>query len=122
MKRIQIIVSCNVQNAEFREYILKEAFDRDITGYVKNLGDARVEIIAEGKEEELRTFFSQTKITCNSSAVDSEYVNTKIEKVLYRFRFETLSSYVVTNDITFINESSDCISVINMILVNISHF
>ncbi|MDN7025467.1 hypothetical protein FGU65_11285 [Methanoculleus sp. FWC-SCC1] len=41
-----------------------------------------------------------------------EYVKTKIERVRYLFRFETLSSYTAISEITFSNEDTECINII----------
>lgn len=49
----RFIVSGLVQGVGFRYWALKRAQERDLVGYVKNLHDGRVEIVAEGTEESL---------------------------------------------------------------------
>lgn len=54
MKSIQIFVSGRVQGVFFRVYTQKFARELpDVTGYVRNLRDGRVEIFAEGPEASL---------------------------------------------------------------------
>jgi len=63
MKRIHIIVDGYVQKVGFREYVHKETFDKGISGYVKNLDSGKVEIIAEGRKEDLQTLIHRINIT-----------------------------------------------------------
>ena len=63
MKRTHIIVDGYVQKNGFREYVHKETFDNGISGYVKNLDTGKVEIIAEGREEDLQTLITRINIT-----------------------------------------------------------
>ncbi len=54
MKSVQIHVSGRVQGVFFRVYAQKFARElTDVTGYVRNLPDRRVEIFAEGSKESL---------------------------------------------------------------------
>lgn len=63
MKQVHIVVDGYVQKVGFREFVLKETFGRGISGYVKNLDDGKVEIIAEGSEDELQGLISRINIT-----------------------------------------------------------
>lgn len=45
----KIIISGKVQGVFYRQSTKEKAVDLNITGYVKNLSDGRVEIIAEGE-------------------------------------------------------------------------
>ena len=54
MKAVQIHISGRVQGVFFRVYTQKFARElTDVTGYVRNLPDGRVEIFAEGSKESL---------------------------------------------------------------------
>ncbi|MCK4848512.1 MAG: acylphosphatase [Candidatus Heimdallarchaeota archaeon] len=54
MKSVKIHVSGRVQGVFFRVYTQKLARElTDVTGYVRNLPDGRVEIFAEGSKESL---------------------------------------------------------------------
>ncbi|EHQ34353.1 Acylphosphatase [Methanoplanus limicola DSM 2279] len=87
MKRVQVIADGYVQRVGYRDFVQKETFCRDITGYVKNLDDGKVEIIAEGSEEELQAFVSRINITkypinvteCNVSWQESKEEFKKFE-------------------------------------------
>ncbi len=51
--RVHILVSGRVQGVFFR-YTTKEVAERNgLAGYVRNLADGRVEIVAEGEREQL---------------------------------------------------------------------
>ncbi|MFW9777388.1 MAG: acylphosphatase [Candidatus Heimdallarchaeota archaeon] len=63
LKSLKIFVSGRVQGVFFRSYT-KRFSERlnDVTGYVKNLHDGRVEIYAEGSEASLRALAEWAKI------------------------------------------------------------
>jgi len=50
MKRIHLIVKGNVQGVFFRSNTKKIASELDLNGYVKNLPNGNVEIVAEGEK------------------------------------------------------------------------
>ncbi|MHA1214731.1 MAG: acylphosphatase [Candidatus Hodarchaeales archaeon] len=55
MKRVKIVVSGRVQGVFFRVYTREFARKfEDITGYVRNLPDGRVEVVAEGSNSSLK--------------------------------------------------------------------
>ncbi|MEK6963171.1 MAG: acylphosphatase [Nanoarchaeota archaeon] len=54
MPCLHIHISGKVQGVSFRYYVLKEAQRRGVFGWVKNLEDGRMEVVAQGKEEELQ--------------------------------------------------------------------
>lgn len=47
------VVSGRVQGVGFRYYVLREAQRLGLSGYVRNLRDGRVEVVAAGSEEKL---------------------------------------------------------------------
>jgi acylphosphatase len=62
MKTVQMLVSGRVQGVFFRVYTQKFARElQDVTGYVKNLHDGRVEIVAEGSKGSLRKLVEWTR-------------------------------------------------------------
>lgn len=61
MKRVNIKLSGKVQGVFFRDFARKEAEKRGITGFVKNLQDGTVEIVAEGEEDKLSIFIRECK-------------------------------------------------------------
>ena len=59
MKRAHILYSGRVQGIGFRYTAQDIAMSLGLTGWVKNLMDGRVEIVAEGKEEDLKEFLDK---------------------------------------------------------------
>jgi acylphosphatase len=55
-KRAQVFYSGRVQGVGFRYGTREVACGFDVTGFVRNLVDGRVELVAEGDEEETRAF------------------------------------------------------------------
>ncbi len=52
-KRIHVYYSGRVQGVGFRFTVERLAIDLGLTGWVKNLPDSKVELVCEGKEEDL---------------------------------------------------------------------
>ena len=55
-KRAEVYYSGRVQGVGFRYTVRQIAQGYEVAGSVKNLDDGRVELIAEGEEEEVRQF------------------------------------------------------------------
>ena len=51
MKRMHVYISGRVQGVFFRAYTQETAQSLNLTGWVRNLADGRVEAVFEGKEE-----------------------------------------------------------------------
>lgn len=58
-QRINIYYSGRVQGVGFRFTAIDIASELDVTGWVKNLHDGRVEVVAEGEERLLREFLDK---------------------------------------------------------------
>ncbi len=56
MKKLTACFSGRVQGVGFRATVRQLACGYEVTGTVRNLEDGRVELVAEGREEELRAF------------------------------------------------------------------
>jgi len=56
IKRIRAIVKGQVQGVFYREFTRREGEALGVNGFVKNLRDGSVEIIAEGEEKKLKEF------------------------------------------------------------------
>lgn len=54
--RLQIHYSGHVQGVGFRHTVRQMAMGFDVAGEVRNLADGRVELIAEGRRDELTSF------------------------------------------------------------------
>ncbi|MCX8082526.1 MAG: acylphosphatase [bacterium] len=61
MKRLHIIIDGKVQGVGFRFYTKDIATKTGVTGWVKNLSNGKVEIVAEGSKEEIQTFLKKLK-------------------------------------------------------------
>ncbi len=55
-KRAHILVSGRVQGVCYRMYARDKALSLDLKGWVRNLPDGRVEIVAEGEGEKIALF------------------------------------------------------------------
>ena len=55
--RVKINVKGIVQGVGFRPFVYRTAVRHGLNGYVRNRGDAGVEILLEGKEESVKLFF-----------------------------------------------------------------
>jgi acylphosphatase len=51
MKRVHVYISGRVQGVFFRAYTQETALSLNLTGWVRNLSDGRVEAVFEGKDE-----------------------------------------------------------------------
>ena len=54
--RLQVLFSGRVQGIGFRYTVKQTALGFEVTGWVKNLADGRVELLVEGEREELEAF------------------------------------------------------------------
>lgn len=58
---IHLIFYGKVQGVGFRKFVKKKAEEFCVTGYVKNLQDGTVEVVAQGEEETLKRFLKEIK-------------------------------------------------------------
>ena len=89
MKRVRIIVSGRVQGVCFRAYTRQKASELGIDGFVRNLFDGRVEIVAQGGEADLDSlvrwarhgpsYASVTDISVKEEPVDSKMEGFRIK-------------------------------------------
>lgn len=61
MKRLHAIVEGRVQGVGFRQWTCRNAQTLGLTGWVRNLEDGRVELIAEGRQEEVDALLEDLK-------------------------------------------------------------
>lgn len=61
MKRVHLIVSGKVQGVFYREFARKEADKMNIKGFVRNLRDGTVELVAEGDDDKVNDFIKSCK-------------------------------------------------------------
>jgi acylphosphatase len=58
MQRVTVLYSGRVQGVGFRATVRQLACGYDVTGFVRNIPDGRVELIAEGAKAELKSFLA----------------------------------------------------------------
>lgn len=56
MTEIHCIITGHVQNVRYRDYVQVSATELSITGWVKNLPDGTVEVVAQGFPDVLKDF------------------------------------------------------------------
>ena len=54
MKTIRMIISGKVQGVFYRAFVRREAEKLGVSGYVKNLSDGTVEVVAQGDEGSIK--------------------------------------------------------------------
>ena len=84
MKQIKIIVSGKVQGVGFRYFTHQKASELGINGYVQNLTNGNVKIIAVGKSEQIETLITWAKSGSPSAAVD----NLDIESIQADYQYQ----------------------------------
>ena len=66
-KRVEVHYSGRVQGVGFRFIVERFAAAHKIVGYVKNLPDGRVELVAEGEEKTLKDFLESLRLDLANS-------------------------------------------------------
>jgi len=61
IRRIKAIVSGYVQGVGYRAFVVDAARGLDLVGYVRNLPDGRVEVVAEGSEDALEELLADLR-------------------------------------------------------------
>jgi acylphosphatase len=75
IKRAHIYISGRVQGVWFRATAQGIAIDANLTGWVRNLRDGRVEIVAEGEESNLQELVTWCDIGSDAAEVSGVEVN-----------------------------------------------
>jgi len=81
--RIHVFISGLVQGVFFRSETRRVAKNLDIKGWVKNLHDGRVEVLAEGEKENIDKLIEFLKVGPTAATVDK--VDIKIESFKNEF-------------------------------------
>lgn len=80
---VHLIVKGRVQGVSFRATTTKKATEYGLSGWVRNLPDGNVEVMAEGEKENLNKLIEWCKIGTDRSRVDSVHT----EYLPYENRF-----------------------------------
>lgn len=84
MIQLHIIVSGEVQGVGYRYYTQMKAIQFGITGWVKNLQEGGVEILASGGKDNLERFIDEVRRGNPFSTVDHIEVNETEKTETYR--------------------------------------
>ncbi len=76
-QQVHILVTGLVQGVAFRFYTCNEAKRLNLKGFVRNLSDGRVEILAEGDSIALEEFISWTHKGSPAARVDDVHASYK---------------------------------------------
>ncbi|MFA5479001.1 MAG: acylphosphatase [Candidatus Muiribacteriota bacterium] len=74
-KAIQASIKGRVQGVGYRYFVFRNAKDLAVTGYVRNMPDRSVEVVAEGDEINIESLIEQLKIGPFSSKVEKVEVH-----------------------------------------------
>jgi acylphosphatase len=77
MKTVRMKVSGLVQGINFRKYIKEEADKLSLKGHVRNLDTGEVEVIAEGKPEDVDTML----LICKKGAQHAQVKNVDVQEL-----------------------------------------
>ena len=69
-KRIHIFVTGRVQGVFFRQSTRVMAIKNNVNGWVRNLDDGRVEIVAEGEKQNIESLINWCKTGPANSRID----------------------------------------------------
>jgi len=84
-QRAEILVTGLVQGVGFRYFVIRNAQQLGVKGYVKNMYDGTVLIIAEAEKALIEELFKKVKIGPRAASVK----NAKIEWAEYKDEFKT---------------------------------
>ena len=85
MKCTHLVVSGRVQGVSFRANIKNKANELGLKGYVKNLENGDVEVVAEGNEEKLKELIDFIKKGPGIANVSGIQVNHKVPEKFKNF-------------------------------------
>lgn len=84
-KRAHVYVSGRVQGVFFRATTRDEAHKREVTGWVKNLPDGRVEAVFEGKEDDVQEMVD----FCHEGSGPAQVSDVEVEWKEYQGEFSS---------------------------------
>lgn len=85
MIRRRVLISGRVQGVAFRDMCQRAATERGVTGWVRNLGDGRVEAVFEGPAERVDEMVEWAQHGPRTAAVDDIAVQAEPAEGLTEF-------------------------------------
>jgi len=89
MRSLQCIVTGKVQGVFFRSWVHDQASSLNVKGWVRNLAEGKVEVLAQGEEaavEELRTRLQVGSSLSRVEKVDSQWIDYDKEHSEFQIR------------------------------------
>ncbi len=80
MKTLKLFISGIVQGVFFRKSIEDKAKELELKGFVRNLDDGRVEVVVEGKDENVNEMVE----ACKQGLPHSEVKNVTTEEIKHQ--------------------------------------
>ncbi len=68
--RLSAIVHGRVQGVFFRDFTRRQAWELGVTGFVRNLPDATVEVVAEGQQDALEELLERLRMGPSGARVN----------------------------------------------------
>ncbi|MEM2879646.1 MAG: carbamoyltransferase HypF [Candidatus Bathyarchaeia archaeon] len=110
--RVKVRVTGIIQGVGFRPFIYRIALKNDLKGYVRNMGDAGVEILLEGEENAINNFLRDLKNEKPPLAQIHEILTTTLEgeheytdfRIVRSSEETELSGSVIPPDVAICNE------------------
>lgn len=110
--RVKVRVTGIIQGVGFRPFIYRIAIKNGLKGYVRNMGDAGVEILIEGREEAVNNFLKDLNAKKPPLAQIHEIITTRLKgeneyddfKIYKSSEEKTLSGSIIPPDIAICSE------------------
>lgn len=80
MKTNKIIISGSVQGVFFRKFIEDKAKELGLKGFARNLNDARVEVVVEGRDEKVNDMVE----ICRKGPTNSVVKNIETQEIKHQ--------------------------------------
>jgi acylphosphatase len=87
-KRAHVWISGLVQGVNFRWYTVEQARQRDVGGWVRNLGDGRVEAVFEGDRADVESMIEWIRTGPRHARVSAVEVEWEEPEGLFEFDYE----------------------------------
>ena len=88
-KSLHCLISGKVQGVNFRSWTKDQAASIGLKGWVRNLDDGRVEVLAQGDEEALKTFkgkLAQGSILSRVEHIETNWIDYDKEYTRFELR------------------------------------
>jgi len=88
MKQVHLVISGNVQGVGFRASMRRRARNNDVTGWVKNLENGKVEAVLEGEEDSVAKIMEWARKGPNIANVENIELEEKEPEYIETFEIK----------------------------------